>query len=73
MSKPFECAAFAIVLFAGVLCTSNSMAEIKIERVKYGGSVCYREDWYLFDNVRAQSSDESIDANVLPQVESVLK
>ncbi len=38
-----------------------------------GGSVNYSEDWYLFDNARCESSDESIDANVLPKIESILK
>lgn len=38
-----------------------------------GGSVDYSEDWYLFDNVKAESTDESIDANVLPKVKSILK
>ena len=38
-----------------------------------GGSVNYGEDWYLFDNVRSESSDESIDANVLPKVKSILE
>ncbi|HBO43519.1 MAG TPA: hypothetical protein DD670_06230 [Planctomycetaceae bacterium] len=38
-----------------------------------GGSCELREDWYLFDNVKAESTDESIDENVLPKVESILK
>jgi len=38
-----------------------------------GGSVDYREDWYLFDGVKAKSTDASIDANVLPKVRSILK
>ncbi|MBN1588769.1 MAG: hypothetical protein JW888_04575 [Pirellulales bacterium] len=38
-----------------------------------GGSVDYREDWYLFDGVKADSTDASIDATVLPKVKSVMK
>ena len=38
-----------------------------------GGSTDYREDWWLFDNVKADSTDKSIDANVLPKVETILK
>ena len=38
-----------------------------------GGSTDYREDWYLFDGVKADSTDESIDKNVLPKVESIMK
>jgi hypothetical protein len=37
-----------------------------------GGSVDYREDWYLFDGVAADNTDASIDANVLPKVRSIL-
>ena len=38
-----------------------------------GGSVDYREDWWLFDGVNADNTDESIDKNVLPKVKSVVK
>ncbi len=37
------------------------------------GSVTHREDWYLFDGVTADDTDESIDANVLSKVQSVSK
>jgi len=38
-----------------------------------GGSVCHREDWYLFDGVTADDTDAGIDAGVLPKVQSVFK
>lgn len=38
-----------------------------------GGSCDYREDWWLLDGVNAENTDESIDKNVLPKVESILK
>ncbi len=38
-----------------------------------GGATSYSEDWYLFDNVKADNTDESLDANVLPKVKSILK
>lgn len=38
-----------------------------------GGSVNYSEDWYLFDNVRAENTDESLDKNVLSKVKTILK
>ncbi|HOM70793.1 MAG TPA: hypothetical protein PLU88_02775 [Armatimonadota bacterium] len=37
-----------------------------------GASVSHREDWYLFDGVHFEDTDESIDENVLPKVKSVL-
>ncbi|MDO8682385.1 MAG: hypothetical protein Q7N50_02750 [Armatimonadota bacterium] len=33
-----------------------------------GATVTHKEDWYLFDNVEFEDTDESIDANVLPKV-----
>ena len=38
-----------------------------------GGFCDHREDWWLFDGVSAESTDESIDASVLPKVQSILK
>jgi len=38
-----------------------------------GGSCDYREDWWLFDGVAAENTDASIDENVLPKVQSILK
>ena len=38
-----------------------------------GESVDYSESWYLFDGARAESTDESIDANVLPKIKTILK
>ena len=32
------------------------------------GSLSYQEDWYLFDGVRADDTDKSLDAAVLPKV-----
>jgi hypothetical protein len=37
-----------------------------------GATVTHVEDWYLFDNVNFDETDESIDAAVLPKVKSVL-
>jgi hypothetical protein len=34
-------------------------------------SVSHTEDWYLFDNVNFEDTDESIDANVLPKVKGL--
>jgi hypothetical protein len=38
-----------------------------------GGSCDHSEDWWLIDGVQADNTDASIDANVLPKVQSVLK
>ncbi|MBN2295206.1 MAG: hypothetical protein JXM70_22440 [Pirellulales bacterium] len=38
-----------------------------------GGTTTYSEDWHLFDNVKADNTDKSLDASVLPKVKSILK
>jgi len=57
--------------------TNPSMLELEsvgpMTKVPPGGSVTHREDWYLFDNVTADDTDASIDAAVLPKVQSVMK
>ena len=44
-----------------------------LTKLSPGGSVEYREDWYLFDGVAADNTDASIDANVLPKVRTILE
>jgi hypothetical protein len=57
--------------------TNAAMLELEglgpLAKLPPGGSVDYREDWYLLDGVNAENTDESIDANVLPKVRSVLE
>ncbi|MGQ9573831.1 MAG: hypothetical protein ACUVUC_00795 [Thermoguttaceae bacterium] len=57
--------------------TNAAMLELEslgpLARIPPGGSVTHREDWYLFDGVEAADTDASIDAAVLPKVQSVLK
>ncbi len=57
--------------------TNAAMLELEglgpLAKLPPGGSVDYREEWYLFDGVKAENKDESIDANVLPKVRSVLE
>ncbi len=38
-----------------------------------GASVMHQEDWHLFENVEADDTDASIDANILPKVQSVMQ
>lgn len=40
--------------------------------LKPGETVEHIEDWYLFDNVKFENTDESIDANVLSLVKSIM-
>lgn len=42
-------------------------------KIEPNASVTHREDWYLFDNVSIEETDESIDKNVLSKVLSVLE
>ncbi len=57
--------------------TNPSMLELEslgpLVKLPPGGSVTYREDWFLFDGVTAEDTDTGIDAAVLPKVRSVLK
>jgi hypothetical protein len=57
--------------------TNADMLELEtlgpLVRLAPGESATLKEDWYLFDNVSFDDSDESIDANVLPKVLSVIK
>ena len=56
--------------------TNADMLELEglgpLTKLPPGGSVDFREDWYLFDGVEADNTDASIDANVLPKVRSIL-
>lgn len=38
-----------------------------------GAGVQHREDWYLFDQVQAEDTDASLDAQVLPKIQTVFK
>ena len=56
--------------------TNSDMLELEslgpVITLAPGASVTHREDWYLFDGVKFENTDASIDANVLPKVKSVL-
>lgn len=51
--------------------TNVDMLELEtlgpLARLEPGESVTHREDWYLFDGVNFENTDESIDSNVLPK------
>ena len=57
--------------------TNAAMLELEglgpLAKLPPGGLVDCREDWYLFDGVKADNTDASIDANVLPKVRSVME
>ena len=57
--------------------TNPSMLELEslgpLVKLAPGASVSHQEDWYLFDGVKADETDASLDANVLPKVQSILK
>lgn len=57
--------------------TNADMLELEglgpLVKLPPGGSVDYREQWYLFDGVTADDTDESIDKNVLPKVRSIME
>lgn len=57
--------------------TNSSMLELEglgpLTKLPPDGSVTYREDWYLFDGVTAENTDDNIDKNVLPRVQSVME
>lgn len=52
--------------------TNSEMLELEslgpLTMLEPDATVTYREDWYLFDGVEFENTDESIDANVLPRV-----
>ncbi len=55
--------------------TNADMLELEglgpLTKLPPGGSVEYREDWYLFDGISADNTDAGIDANVLSKVRSI--
>ena len=55
--------------------TNKAILELEglgpLTNIPPGCSVTYREDWYLFDGVKADDTDASIDAQVLPKVRSI--
>jgi hypothetical protein len=55
--------------------TNSDMLELEslgpMARLASGSSVTHKEDWYLFDGVNFEDTDESLDANVLPKAESL--
>ena len=57
--------------------TNSSMLELEslgpMTKLPPDGSLSYQEDWHLFDGVRAEDTDESLDAAVLPKVRSIAK
>lgn len=56
--------------------TNGDMLELEalgpLTSLPPGGSLEHQEHWYLFDDVTAEDTDESIDANVLPKIHAVL-
>lgn len=56
--------------------TNADMLELEtlapITWLEPGETATHQEDWYLFDNVNFENTDASIDANVIPKVNSVL-
>ncbi len=42
-------------------------------RLAPGAGVTHQEDWYLFDGVKIDGSDASIDSQVLPKVQGIFK
>jgi hypothetical protein len=56
--------------------TNSDMLELEslgpMVELAPGQTVVHVEDWYLFDGVTFSDTDESIDANVLPKVKTVL-
>jgi hypothetical protein len=57
--------------------TNSDMLEVEslgpIVNLAPGDTVTHIEDWYLFDSVRFEETDESLDANVGDRVCSILK
>lgn len=56
--------------------TNSDMLELEtlgpLTRLDPGATISHTEDWYLFDNVKCDNTDKSIDENVLPNVKSVV-
>lgn len=56
--------------------TNENMLELEtlapITWLEPGDTAVHQEDWYLFDNINFENTDESIDANVIPKVKSIL-
>ena len=56
--------------------TNADMLEMEtlgpMTHVEPGATVAHHEDWFLFDGVRFEDTDESLDANVLPKVRECL-
>jgi len=56
--------------------TNADMLELEslgpVVKLAPGATVTHVEDWYLLDNVNFDDTDDSIDANVLPKVKSVI-
>jgi len=52
--------------------TNAEMLELEslgpLTKLEPGASVTHREDWYLFDGVEFEETDESIDASVEPRI-----
>jgi hypothetical protein len=57
--------------------TNSAMLELEslgpMAKLPPGGSVTHREDWYLFDGVKADDTDAALDAAVLPKITSAIK
>ena len=54
--------------------TNSAMLELEslgpLVKLAPGASITHREDWYLFDGVKFEQTDESIDANVMPKAKA---
>jgi hypothetical protein len=59
---------FEVFSCAGML-ELETLGPLKI--LDPGANTTHTEDWYLFDGVKAEDTDESIDANVLPKVKGL--
>lgn len=57
--------------------TNAAMLELEglgpLTKLPPGASLSFQEDWYLLDGVRADDTDESLDAAVLPKVRSAAR
>jgi hypothetical protein len=55
--------------------TNADMLELEslgpIVTLKPGATVTHTEDWYLFDNVNFDNTDDSIDTNILSKIKSI--
>jgi hypothetical protein len=55
--------------------TNQDMLEMEslgpLTKLAPGKSITHQEDWYLFDNVKFEDNDESINKNILPLIKTI--